>query len=130
MQLVTQGYILEHGTATLLARILFWDGRLVTADQVQAIEYTAYIQTDVRTIIPGYENVPIENAIFDSLQRDDRWTRDEIGYNFRHTITASATIDGAEHPLASRAGDQIVVAVKLTPVIGEPIRWDYVLDVL
>lgn len=125
MQLITQGYVLERGTVTLLARVLYWDGELVVPSQVDTIEYTAYtVANGVRTPIPGHEHVPIADAILDELQKDDRWDRDSIGYNFMHTV------DVRNEPLAANAGERILIAVTLMPVSGQPLRWDYDLKVL
>lgn len=129
MQPVTQGTVLENGTATLLARLRHWDGTLVTQADVSAIEYTAYAlgaTEDDRTAIDGHAaiSIPVATGIFDALQTDDRWDRDATGYNFRHTIDISTS------PLATVAGSRILVAVALTPISGQPIRWDYLLSVL
>lgn len=34
--------------------------------------------------------VTVSSAVFDSLQTDSAWTADALGYNFAHTIPASA----------------------------------------
>ena len=46
---------------------------------------------DVRTAIEGHQDVAVTPAgvLFDMLQRDAAWTRDAVGYNFRHEIDVS-----------------------------------------
>lgn len=127
MQPVTPGYLLTDGTATLMARLRHWDNALLRRSDVDSIVYTVFtVAGDSRTAVPGHTDVAINPAesVFDELQTDARWNRDDSGYNFRHTL------DIATAPLATTPGSQLLVALTLTPVSGQPIRWDYLLKVL
>jgi len=69
----------------LLARILDAAGRPVRATDVVGIECTVQ---DVDSYMPGagIDANPFE-VILPSLVRDQSWTVDDIGYNFRHDLT-------------------------------------------
>jgi hypothetical protein len=69
----------------LLARILDAAGRPVFATDVVGIECTI---RDVDSYMPGtgIDANPFE-VILPSLVRDESWTVDDIGYNFRHDLT-------------------------------------------
>lgn len=129
MRLATTGTILEKGTVTLLARVLHWDGSVILPADVSSIQYTAYTigsSGGTRTPIAGHtgQSLVVADVLFGTLQNDARWTADKIGYNFRHTIDVST------NHIAENAGSVILIAVTLTPVSGQVIRWDYALRVI
>jgi hypothetical protein len=72
-------------SVVLLARILDAAGRPVRATDVVGIECTV---RDVDSYMPGagIDANPFE-VILPSLVRDQSWTVDDIGYNFRHDLT-------------------------------------------
>ena len=69
----------------LLARILDAAGRPVRATDVVGIECTV---REVDSYMPGarIDANPFE-VVLPSLVRDQSWTVDDIGYNFRHDLT-------------------------------------------
>jgi hypothetical protein len=69
----------------LFARILDATGRPVRATDVVGIECTI---REVNSYMPGagIDANPFE-IILPSLVRDQAWTVDDIGYNFRHDLT-------------------------------------------
>ena len=69
----------------LLARILDATGRPVRATDVVGIECTVW-DVDSYTPVAGIEANPVE-LILPSLVRNQSWTVDDIGYNFRHDLT-------------------------------------------
>jgi len=72
-------------STALLARILDAAGRPVRATGVVGIECSV---REVGSYMPGVgiEANPFE-VILPSLVRDQSWTVDDIGYNFRHDLT-------------------------------------------
>ena len=72
---------------------------------------------DSRSVVTGHDGVSltVANVIFDTLQTDERWTRDDTGYNFRHALDVST------HAAFAEAGRDYLVEYRLTPVFGQVI---------
>jgi len=115
----TQGVVFDSATATLLARVVGWDGTAVTQTSLSSIVYSIFLlddsDPDARTDVDGHTDVElrIADVICDSLQTDDLWTVDATGYNFRHTI------DISENPAFAAAGRRYLVEYTLTPTSGQ-----------
>ena len=45
--------------------------------------------------------MPSPSVVFDSLQIDELWTVDDVGYNFRHEITLDGTSAISRKPASS-----------------------------
>ena len=111
----------KNGTLTFMARIVGEDADEIVQADLTAIAYTVYLQdrhqSDRRQPVDGHEAVEIEvaEAVFDTLQLDDLWTEDGVGYNFRHTIDISTS------PAFTIAGRHFLVEFTFTPVAGQPI---------
>jgi len=117
----TYGTVFKGGSATCLARIVGHDATAITRTDVSSIQYSIYLlaadDPDSRTVVAGHDAVAVDKitTIFDSLQTDARWTRDDVGYNFRHTI--DVTSNGA----FMLAGRDYLVEYRLTPTTGQVI---------
>jgi hypothetical protein len=116
-----QGTVFRNGTAVLLARLVDGHADAVNQASLSSGSYTIFaLEQDhpqVLTVVEGHEDVAldIEAVIFDSLQTDNGWTVDDVGYNFRHELDVSA--DEA----FSEAGRVYQVRYELTPVTGQKI---------
>ncbi|HLA83834.1 MAG TPA: hypothetical protein VJL29_03490 [Thermoguttaceae bacterium] len=117
----THGTVFKNGSATCMARIVGHNAAAITRTDVAAIHYGIWLlaadDPDSRTAVADHADVAIDkiSILFDSLQTDARWTRDAVGYNFRHTIDVTA------HPAFTLAGRDYLVEYRLTPYIGQMI---------
>jgi hypothetical protein len=101
----------------LLARIRGRGGYLNQAT-VSAIAWTLSDATLGTVLTSG--TFPAASVVFNGLQLDYTWTKDQTGYNF------SAVIQAANMPLAN-SGDRMAADVKFTMVGGEVMRvqWNF-----
>ena len=123
----TYGTVQKGGTATCLARVVGEDAVAINQTAISTATYSVFLldddDPDSRTAVDGHdgESLVISSIIFNSLQTDARWTVDDTGYNFRHTIEVSAdnafTIAGrnylVEYRLLPSAGQVIIVRFRL-----------------
>jgi hypothetical protein len=72
---------------------------------------------DGQTPLAGHSAVSLAVAgvVYDALQTDPIWTRDAIGYNFRHVLDVSA------HAAFPTAGRAYRIVYELTPASGQVI---------
>jgi hypothetical protein len=116
-----QGEVFKNGSAILLARVVGAGGAAVTRDEVAAIRYTACLlddqDPDQQTPLDGHVAVSLSVAdtIYDALQTDAIWTRDAIGYNFKHVLDVSS------HQAFPTAGRSYRIVYELTPTSGQVI---------
>lgn len=122
-----QGTVFRNGTAVLLARIVDGHADAVNQASLTSGSYTIFALTQdypqVLTVVEGHEEVAldIEDVIFDSLQTDNGWTVDDVGYNFRHEL------DVSEDEAFSEAGRVYQVRYELVPVTGQKIVFRFLL---
>jgi hypothetical protein len=115
------GVVFKNGSATLLARVVGADGTAVTQSEIASASYTAYLldqsDPDAATAVVGHTGVAVDVAslIHDSLQKDELWDVDEVGYNFKHVLDVST------YPVFGTAGRAYRVVFELTPVAGQVI---------
>lgn len=115
------GTVFKGGSVTCLARVVGHNAVAITRTDVAAIEYSVYLleadDPDSRTVVSGHDGVALDkmSVIYDSLQTDARWTRDAVGYNYRHAI------DVASNAAFALAGRDYLVEYRLTPTAGQVI---------
>jgi len=115
------GTVFKNGTATLLARVVGGDDTPLVQADVSAITYSIHELDrhvpDTRVAVANHQSVSVSVAasIFDTLQTDSRWTADETGYNFLHTI------DIATNNAFEKAGTLYLVEYTILPVAGQKI---------
>jgi len=115
------GNAYKNGSATLLARVVGDDGTAVSPGDISSARYSVYLlddqDPDARTPVAAHQDVAIGvgQVLFDTLQTDDLWTVDQVGYNFRHVLDVSA------NPAFAIAGRRYLVEFQLTPVSGQVI---------
>lgn len=70
---------------SLLARIYGADGEVVTKASFSGVSnaITTYVRQMDKTGSVSTTNPSYNDAVFDSLQTDGRWSKDTLGYNFR-----------------------------------------------
>jgi len=116
-----QGTVFRDGSATLLARVVGADAAAIVQADISTITYTVYLldqaDPDSGTLVTGHSAVAcaVADTIFDTLQDDDLWTDDALGYNFRHVLAVAA------NPAFATAGRNYRIVFTLTPVAGEVI---------
>jgi hypothetical protein len=117
----TFGTVFKNGSATCLARIVGHDAQPIVPGDVAEIEYGVYLldarDPDSRSAVAGHDGAALVPAdvLFDTLVTDDCWTRDELGYNFRHALDVST-----DHAFAT-AGRGYLVEYRLSPHAGQVI---------
>ncbi|MBN2293498.1 MAG: hypothetical protein JXM70_13800 [Pirellulales bacterium] len=115
------GTVQKNGTVTCLARIVGEEAAAINQSCISTVSYSVFLlderDPDSRTVISGHDDVSLEVAavIFNSMQTDPRWTVDDIGYNFRHTIDVSS------NNAFTVAGRSYLVEYRLMPVTGQVI---------
>lgn len=100
----------EDQPVTILARVKY-DGSNITQAGISSITMLAKRLaqgTPVETL--ASTGLTVGQVVFDTLQTDDRWTRDSSGYNFAATVPKEAF----------PAVDEYYVAFAFTPTSGSP----------
>ena len=90
--------IYEGQNYMALGRVLTAQRQAMTQSEVAAIVLYVY-DVDSSTPETAIQTVPIAptNAIFDTLQLDESWKRDAVGYNFRHIVGPGVFTSGASN---------------------------------
>jgi hypothetical protein len=115
------GTVFKNGSATCLARIVGHDAQPIVPGDVAQIEYSVYLldarDPDSRSTVAGHDGESLlpADVLFDTLVTDDLWTRDDVGYNFRHAMDVST-----DHAFAI-AGRDYLVEYRLSPYAGQVI---------
>tara|TARA_Y100001963_G_C6669720_1_gene394515 strand:+ start:581 stop:958 length:378 start_codon:yes stop_codon:yes gene_type:complete len=89
---ITSATIFEDTAPTFLSRVVGNDAANIQQSDFGAITVAVY--KDGSTTATHTDTLTVSDVVFDSLQKDDRWTADATGYNFRHQIAASVFSDG------------------------------------
>lgn len=105
------GTCFENSVCTLLARMTGANGGLMTSSTVSALSYKVTDLTTYPTsvVVPTTTLSPISSYIFDTLQTDASWTKDQTGYSFKLQINFG-TFANANHLYE--------ISVYVTPVAG------------
>jgi hypothetical protein len=116
----TYGVSFRDGTITCMARIVGADAVNLTQSDLSSGTYSVFLlddqDADSRIATQHVDHVvTIASVIFDTLQTDARWTVDDTGYNFRHTIDISSS------EAFTIAGRRYLVEYKFTPASGQVI---------
>ena len=99
------GTVFKNGSAIFLARVVGPTGAVVTQADVASLRYSVNLlddqDPDQQTPLTGHSGVSlaVSGVIYDALRTDAIWTRDAIGYNFKHVLDVSAH---AAFPTAGR----------------------------
>lgn len=115
------GTVFKNGSAVLMARIVDSVDSNITQAAISSISYSVYeidpCRPDLLTLVAGHDGVTaaVSSTIFDTLQTDNAWTVDAVGYNFRHELNVS-TNDA--FPVA---GVSYQVRYELTPGSGQKV---------
>lgn len=81
------GIVFAKSTFPVLARLVDQDGEPVTQAGVDSISWAAYPEAGGDAEATG--TLTPSNVIYDTLQTDAIWTKDDIGFNFRHVVASS-----------------------------------------
>jgi hypothetical protein len=126
----TQGTVHKDGTKTLMKRAVGADGSPITQATISTVVYSIYLlddqDPDSRTAVTGHVAVSltVSDVIFDTLQDDDLWDKDDTGYNFRHT--PDLTLGN----IFAVAGRLYLIEYTLTPTSGQVIILRFRLNVI
>jgi len=107
--------VIEDSAFSLLARLKAGDGDYVTQTAISSIAYSVN-RLDTGDSV-GTGTLTVADVIFDTLQKDSRWTEDSKGYNFLWSVNPTLVPDGGVH---------YRVEVTFTPATGYPYKviWD------
>lgn len=114
-----KGKVFRHGSAVMMARVVNSLGQNLNRASVSTIEYTVYELTTSDptglSAVTGHNDVTlvVGDVIYDTLQNDDSWNVDEVGFNFRHEIDVST------NEAFPDAGKVYQVRYELMPVTGQ-----------
>lgn len=93
----------------MMSRILGWSKTPIVQADISSIQCTV---TDTLDGSETYDAaLTVSAVVYDSLQTPAIWTADGTGYNFRHTVPASALPNG---------GRVHRIEYRFTPASGEP----------
>jgi hypothetical protein len=88
---ITKATIFEDSVACNMARAVGVDGANITQASISAITCKVVVKSTGATVIEPA--IVVADVVFDTLQTDDRWSKDETGYNFRHALITTAFPD-------------------------------------
>lgn len=86
------GRVFRNGVPTLMARVVGHLGRYVKLSDITGVTYSVeLLDTNdpmIRESVTGQTDVSVapSEILYETLQRDSRWTCDNIGFNFRHIL--------------------------------------------
>jgi hypothetical protein len=112
------GTVFKNGSATLLARVLGAGGAPLRRADVASIAYSVCLlddqDPDVETPVGGHTAVglAVGDVLYDELRTDAVWTKDAVGYNFKHAL------DVSRHVAFPVAGRSCRIAYRLIPPCG------------
>jgi len=124
------GTAFKQGTVTLLARVVGSDGQPVQPGEINTAQYSVFLlddaDADARTPVAGHTDVALlpGDVLFDTLQNDELWDVDEVGYNFRHEP------DVSQSPAFAVAGRRYLAEYRLLPTAGQVIVVRFRIDVI
>ena len=81
----------EASSFSLMYRV-YVDGVAMVQSDVSTIEY-AVINEGTKEVITALTSLTVANVVYDTLQTDVRWTKDNVGYNFKHDVGHTITTD-------------------------------------
>ena len=83
--------VYEDSAFSILARVNA-NGSNVTQADVSAIEYQIF-PTNSTTAHTTATSLAVPSVVYDTLQKDGRWTSDVTGYNWKHEVANSVLVD-------------------------------------
>lgn len=102
--------ITEDGGVLVLARVIDWDGVLLTQAATSAVNLSVYEVNSTETSPTLDTSITVSSVILDTPVTTHPSWKSSLGYNFKHTVPASAF----------STGDKVYrIEYKITPVSGE-----------
>lgn len=109
---IFKGQVVFTGSGfSLLGRGKMADGSYFTQAKFSTITIAAYEKNSDGTLVVAETSLTIASVIFDTLQTDDRWTKDSTGYNFRYDAAASFLPSGGDKTY--------IIRLTCTPASGQ-----------
>ena len=106
--MILTGKVIENSAAVLLARVTDVTGDPVTQADVARLTCKVF-DADTETMT-GNPTLDVADVVFNTLQKDARWTADKVGYN------VAVPLSGDHWPTQGA----YTVEVKVTPTAGDP----------
>lgn len=89
--MIYKGTIIEGSATTLMVRMSDATGNYVVQSDVDEISFKVFDLTTEEEIYSSGA-LDVTDAVFNTLQTDDRWREDSIGYNIVFVVPGSATV--------------------------------------
>lgn len=114
--LIITGQAMAKSGLMLLARIVGYSATPITQASLSSIDYAIRDLTSATTITTG--TLTISAVVYDTLQTDAVWDRDDDGYNFRWIVPAANLQNG---------GHRYRIDVRFNPASGESFvqPWEF-----
>lgn len=110
MATVVTGTIDERSGCVLLARLTGDDGDPIVQSDVSSAAYEVWDINDTPAIrVTAATSLTVANVVYNTLQTDARWTKDDTGYNFAMVLPADSVPDAHKYR----------VDVQITPAAGQ-----------
>lgn len=81
-------FVINIGSAFEVMHRLHCNGRDALQSDLSTITWAIY-PIGIRTAVAS-GSLTVADVVYDEIQTDGRWSTDDIGYNFRHTVAATA----------------------------------------
>lgn len=92
---VYYGSAFEDGGLSLMARVVGNNAANIVQSDITSITCSVF---DLDSATPdtaiATPTITVANVVYDTLQTDNRWTKDSTGYNFRYDALASQVPTG------------------------------------
>lgn len=83
--------VFESSGVAVMARLRLTDANYITQAAVTTIKRRVY---HLGTIVGAETDLTVANVIFDTLQTDALWDKDDVGYNVKDVLNETALPDG------------------------------------
>lgn len=109
--------VFEDGGFSVMARVVGQNGVNITIASISTIT-ARFNDVYDGSVVLASGGLTVANVVFDTLQTDARWTKDAIGYNFRHDVAASAMATGdrvvrCEYVFTPASGAAFILALNV-----------------
>jgi|TARA_Y100000310_G_scaffold89033_1_gene86157 hypothetical protein len=108
----------EGTTPKLMARVVGAAATNITQASVDSISKIVVLNRDGSTVVAA-DDITVSEVVYNTLQTDATWTKDETGYNFAHALAITDIPDGddvyvIQYQLTDTASKVSVVEFVLT----------------
>lgn len=116
--IIITGEIFEDGGGIVLAHVANRDGVDITQAALTGITCTVFDESLGSETPIAEPVITVADVVFDTLQTDNRWTKNTTGYNFAHDLVAGTFTVGdrmyrGEYVFDPVSGTDFLLVVRL-----------------